>query len=235
MSVTSHGNITLDNLEEAKRKTALYGPQRVILSVIVKCILTDIGSTWTIDSGTLLGAWRDEGKMLEHDDDFDFVIFAPGIDQHKPNRDKKCHAFLTTLSEEFEERLPFPYKCRVVNTYCKKLEIYDPEKGDYPFSPLPTVSTNYHNVTCDVMIILCGYSDSNMYLQHEKLRHVKIPSKYFFNSGEIEMPTIRYEGSSYNCPSNPEGYLTSIYGYVGRNAAYNPKTQFYEPREQFGV
>ena len=87
--LNSHGNITVDNLEEAKRKTSLYGPQRVALSLVVKDILNDIGTTWTIDAGTLMGAWRDSGKMLEHDDDFDFVIFAPGIDQHSSTRDKR--------------------------------------------------------------------------------------------------------------------------------------------------
>lgn len=230
MSVNSHGNITLQNLEEAKRKTSLYGPQRVALSLVVKDILNDIGTTWTIDAGTLMGAWRDSGKMLEHDDDFDFVIFAPGIDQHSSTRDKRCLEFLSALQSEFSERLPHPYKCRIVDSYCKKLEVYDPEQGDYPFNPLPNVLTNYHNVTCDIMIILTSYYGMNMYLQHEKLRHVKIDSKHFFNDGELEQPTIEYEGHIYNCPSNPEGYLKDLYGYVGRNAVYNFDTKFYEPK-----
>lgn len=230
--ITSHGNITLDNLEEAKRKTALYGPQRVKLSLIVKDILNDIGSTWTIDGGTLMGAWRDAGKMLAHDDDFDFVIFAPGIDQYEKDRDKKCHEFLAALQKEFESGLPYPYKSRIVDTYCKKIEVYDPEQGDYPFSPLPNIKTNYHNVTCDVMIILASYSEGDMYVQHEKMRHVNISSRNFFSPGDLKQPTIKYEGNTYNCPYNPEGYLRNLYGYIGTNAVYNPETNFYEPREQ---
>lgn len=228
--LTSHGNITFDNLEEAKRKTALYGPQRVKLSLVLKHILNDIGTSWTIDGGTLMGAWRDAGKMLEHDDDFDFVIFAPRIDQYSPTRDKECHEFLAALKLEIEKRLPYPYKCRSVTSYCKKLEIYDPEQGDYPFSPLPTVSTNYHNVTCDLMIILASYSESYMYVQHEKMRHVKISSRNFFSPGDLDFPTIEYEGGTYNCPYNPEGYLKDLYGYIGKNAVYNPETHFYEPK-----
>lgn len=226
--ITSHGNITLDNIEEAKQKTALYGPQRVKLSLVVKDILNEIGSTWTIDAGTLMGAWRDNGKMLEHDDDFDFVIFAPGIDQYSPKRDKNCHEFLAELQKEFESRLPYPYKSRIVDSYCKKVEVYDPEQGDYPFDPLPTVSTNYHNVTCDIMIILASYSKPYMYFQHEKLRHVAVDDKNFFSPGDLEQPTIGYEGNTYNCPYDPEGYLTNIYGYIGHNAIYNPMTHFYE-------
>lgn len=229
MSVTSHGNITLDNLDEAKRKTAIYGPKRVTLSIVVKEILEELKATWTIDGGTLMGAWRDKGKMLEHDDDFDFVIYAHGIDHHEKNRDKKCHQFILQLMIEFEKRLPYPYKCRPVTTYCKKLEIYNPEEGKYDFSPLSHIKTNYHNVTCDLMVILSSIKEPRyIFIQHEKMRHVRVKYDNFFSFNYV-FPKIYYEGNKYNCPHNPEGYLKDLYGYIGKNAVYDPETHFYIP------
>jgi len=230
-SLTSHGNITSDNLQEAMEKTNLYGPKRVKMSRDVKKILNKLGATWTIDGGTLMGAWRDCGKMLPHDDDFDFVVHAPGIYNSDENRDLKCIEFLHELKKFFDESLNPNYECRIVDTYCKKLEIYEPCYGKYPFTPLPHIQTDYHNVTCDVMLLLSDSQDPwHLYIQHEKMRHTKIHVYHFFPP-DIHQPNIYYEGSMYNSPYDPENYLKDLYGYIGKNAVYNPETGFYESQD----
>lgn len=228
MSLTSHGNITTQNVESARLKTLYYGPKRVNLSLHVKDILNRLGAVWTIDAGTLMGAWRDNGKMLSHDDDFDFIVHAPGVDNSSLMKNRDCFLFLSCLKKYFDEYLPNPYRCRIVDSYCKKLEIYDPSHGNYPFHPFPNIDTDYHNVTCDVMLILSDRFDPwNLYVQHDKLCHTKIHVNHFFSQDDETQPPIFYEGHIYNSPNDPENYLKSIYGYIGHNAIYDPKTRFY--------
>ena len=66
---------------------------------------------WFIESGTLLGAFR-SGKFIPHDDDFDIGVFWP----------ENALEHLFALHEVLVNRLPEPLQCRLVTSYCKKIE-----------------------------------------------------------------------------------------------------------------
>ena len=61
--------------EEMCEETKKYGPLRVKLALHVKEILNKLKCTWWLDTGNLMGAYRN-GKMIPHDDDFDIAILS---------------------------------------------------------------------------------------------------------------------------------------------------------------
>eukprot|EP00330_Aristerostoma_sp_ATCC50986_P002922 CAMPEP_0114585280 /NCGR_PEP_ID=MMETSP0125-20121206/8884_1 /TAXON_ID=485358 ORGANISM="Aristerostoma sp., Strain ATCC 50986" /NCGR_SAMPLE_ID=MMETSP0125 /ASSEMBLY_ACC=CAM_ASM_000245 /LENGTH=82 /DNA_ID=CAMNT_0001780321 /DNA_START=77 /DNA_END=325 /DNA_ORIENTATION=- len=69
-----HQSKSKEQLIEAAKK---YGPMRNELGLKVKDFLERWELTkglWFLESGTLLGAWRN-GKMIPHDDDLDMGVY----------------------------------------------------------------------------------------------------------------------------------------------------------------
>ena len=88
-----------------------WGIQRLELALVVQKLLDDEELTWFIESGTLLGAWRN-GKFIPHDDDFDIALILS---------DDQTVEQLHRLNDKLDKLLPAPYKSRVVTSYCDKV------------------------------------------------------------------------------------------------------------------
>lgn len=71
-SWTTHHKKTYEQMCEETKK---YGPLWVKIALIVKEILNKLKVTWWLDTGNLMGAYRN-GKMILHDDDFDIAILS---------------------------------------------------------------------------------------------------------------------------------------------------------------
>lgn len=218
MSINLHGTITEDNYEDAVAQTAKYGALRVTLSLELAKILDQLNLVWSIDGGTLLGAWRD-GTMLKHDDDFDLVVYHPSLLDSDPQEAKR--EYLLQLEAQIKPLLPEPYRVRTVTSYAQKLEIYDPTHGAYPFR-----DTDYHNVTCDLTLLL-HKTPELLQFQHAHQMYLQIPTTAF-----LPLSTIEYEGHTYRAPGSPEGYLKSMYGYLGPNAVFDKATGLYVPKTE---
>lgn len=219
MSLNSHNTIRVDNLQQRIDECKKYGPHRVVLSRIVLECLSEHGLDHFIEAGTLMGAWRN-GKMIEHDDDFDLAVFVENL---KPSQTAPYLAKLADLiSAWLQEKKYDNAKCRAVTSYAQKLEFFMPEYGKYPFR-----DTDYHNVTCDVTLILPfpGEEQESGQVQHIQSTKIRVPRECL-----LPVSTIRYEKLDYPAPHNPELYLKSIYGYLGSPAVYNSETGFYEPK-----
>jgi len=223
--INSHGTITTANLAQKRADTTRYGPLRIDLSRHVVQVLDQLNLIYALDGGNLVGAYRD-GKMLPHDDDFDFVLYTDAL-SHKVD-DQEKDEFLCSLRASIEPLLDVHTSVRVVTTYAKKLEIYRPQYGKYRFCsgqhhPVP-FDTDYHNVTCDLTLLLPRTEEPGI-LQYQHTGS----AKHRHNLDDLlPLSSVDYEGHSYNAPASIEGYLTSSYGYLGTDAVYNPETGFYE-------
>lgn len=92
---------------------------------------------WFIESGTLLGAWRD-GTMIAHDDDFDIALYTTD----EPVRT------LHRLVQELKQLLPAHLDVRPINTYVQKVEVFDPKHGNYMLRE----NADFHHVTVDISL-----------------------------------------------------------------------------------
>lgn len=210
--LNSHGNITEENYKKCLAETRLYGPKRVVAAKAVLKALEPKKSEFQVflDAGTLLGAHRN-GKMLPHDDDFDLGIYTPDEESMMP--------LLESLKAVLDETLPEQYEARMVYSYCKKVEVYQPQFGKYPLR-----DTDYHNVTVDITPYVDD-GDGNLSMPHCNYG-------WFSTRKENILPlsSIVYEGETFPAPYNTEKFLTDLYGYIGENAVYNPETKKYMPR-----
>ena len=209
-----HGNINEANYEQCLAETRLYGPKRVAIARAVLKALEKSEFQIFMESGTLLGAYRN-GKMLPHDDDFDYGVYVQDED--------KLMQLLESLKAHLDATLPEKYKVRVVSTYSKKVEVYEPEWGKYPFFEN---TTDYHNVTVDITAFV---DDGEGLLRMPHYRY-----DWFRTRRENLFPltTMIYEGESFPAPYNAEQVLKDMYGYIGEGAVYDPETKKYVPKDQ---
>ena len=204
-----------------------YGRQRLVLALIVrKWLEENFAGRWFIESGTLLGAYRN-GNYIPHDDDFDMALLFSDRAQIPAELDRLC-VWLSTC-------LPSPYKARVVHTYCQKIEVFDARScllddfGNQNEAPNPYIlpgerygGADYHHVTVDIQAYAAREDDNNIL---EPLYNFKP----WQESRADVFPTtdIVLEGESFKAPANPLGFLEAIYGSLAPDAVYDVVTSKY--------
>ena len=139
----SHCNTLTEPIKNTLSTNTIYGKYRIILAKIVRDILNKQDINWFIESGTLLGAWRNN-KLLEKDDDFDMAI----IIENETYLDDRLDQLNTTINN----LLPDGYKSRIVNSYCHKLEIYEEKYGKYILDDPKYNGADFHHVTVDLQV-----------------------------------------------------------------------------------
>ena len=117
-----------------------YGDARMKLAVFLRDnVLNKLNIPWTIENGTLLGAWRN-GKFILHDDDFDIALFFETDPIPR----------VPAMSEKVQQLLAAPYKARYVSSYADKIEVYDPTHGEYSLLGPHNEGASYHHCTVDL-------------------------------------------------------------------------------------
>ena len=210
-----HGSINEANYEQRLAETRLYGPKRVALARAVLKALEKSEFQIFMDGGTLLGAYRN-GKMLPHDDDFDYGVYVQDED--------KLMQLLESLKAHLNATLPEKYKARVMSTYCKKVEVYEPEWGKYSF--IAENMADYHNVSVDITAFVDD-GEGLLSIRHYRYDWFRTRRENLFPLG-----TMIYEGESFPAPCNAEQVLKDMYGYIGEGAVYDPETKKYVPKDQ---
>lgn len=126
-----------------------WGTERLALAIIVRNWLDKAQHSWFIESGTLLGAWRN-GRFIAHDDDFDIALVIDTED---------VTGELQRQCDIMSAALPAPYECRVTSSYCDKIEVFDPTHGDYALLGDQYLGARFHYVTIDLQ---AREGDSNL-------------------------------------------------------------------------
>ncbi len=193
-----------------------YGKQRLKLAVLLRDKILPKNLLWTIENGTLLGAWRN-GKFIAHDDDFDFAVYFNKED---------VQSKVIELFDHINYTLPEPYKARLVTTYCTKIEVFDPSYGKYTLQGPSYNKADFHHVTADIQAFQLNgefyHALYNICPQNVVLRASNI----------FPMGSISLEGEMFNTPCHVEAVLKSIYGSLSINAKYNTNTGRYEDHSE---
>lgn len=163
-----------------------------------------------------MGAYRNNALLLQ-DDDFDLAIFLIG-DQ------KSIKAQLETLRTVIDKQLPHPYQTRIVDTYCNKIEVYDPTYGNYKLQDpkYKVYDADFHHVTVDIQ----AYQRlGNIYTRLYASNSFDIPTELLFPFKSIDLSWHLFP-----CPNNIKAVLELTYGYIGINAIYDPISKKYKQK-----
>lgn len=186
----------------------IYGADRLALAKLVEPALNHAGLNWYLDGGTLLGAHR-TGTQIAHDDDFDIAAYVSSF------RDGD----LTAIRSSIADALPSAFEVRVVTSYARKIEVYDPRSATFEL-PVQYRGADFHTVTVDVQL-MADAPNGVVYL-HDLLGHVSVPKDAIFPTGEIEL-----EGHRFASPCDVVRFLEAQYGYIGSDARFDPQTKRY--------
>lgn len=190
-----------------------YGSSRLKLALFLKDIVFKaFNIDYCLENGTLLGAFRNN-KFIPHDDDFDYAVFINHTSQ------------IPKLYENIKKHLcNSPYKARLIESYCLKIEIYDPSEGNYILSGPKYNGADYHHVTVDLQFhVKCS---NNNYKQLYYISPELINNK----KNIFPMSTILLEDNVFPAPNNIELFLINCYGSIKQGAIYNSKTCKYEDK-----
>ncbi len=191
----------------------IYGSDRLRVALVVREILNDLELEWFIESGTLIGAFRDH-KFISHDDDFDIAFLMYTQD---------FLADLNKLYHKIKDRLPAPLDCRIVNTYTDKIEIYDPTFGKFILQKPVYNGADFHYVTVDIQPFVVSEDGATI---HSPYRGK--PFELVWNLDSVfPLKKIILEGEEFLCPHDPKKFLEEEYGSIEQGAIYCEKTGKY--------
>ena len=199
-----------NNFKNPNAGCDIYGIPRLELAVyLIDNVLNQLNKHTFIENGTLLGAFRNQ-KFIPHDDDFDFGILLDTKEQIY-----KVHQIISKL-------LPPKYESRLIETYCIKIEIYQPSFGKYTLLGPKYNGADYHYVTIDIQAYL-KMNDSYKVLYYTN------PNDIIIKQDDIlPLTKIKLEGKYFPCPKNIVSFLESHYGSIDPKAKYNTISCKYE-------
>tara|TARA_B100001248_G_C27259755_1_gene397882 strand:- start:125 stop:748 length:624 start_codon:yes stop_codon:yes gene_type:complete len=187
----------------------IYGKQRLELAIHLCEILNNLNINWFIENGTLLGAYRNN-KFIPHDDDFDIAIL------YQNNIDDNIKKDMLNIKSKLSRK----YDIRLVDTYTKKLEVFNPSFGKYKLVKEYYNNADFHHVTVDLQAYILKNNKYKSLHSHSDVRH---------SFSEIfPFQKIVLENTIFQAPNNVEKILKNTYGSIDENAKYNSKTGKYE-------
>lgn len=199
------------NIESGCNK---YGKDRLELATFLhKTLLSTLDIAYTIENGTLLGAFRNK-KFIPHDDDFDFAIFIKNIEEIKG------------IYQFIKNHLPDTYSCRLVESYCLKIEVFDKSKGSYILQGPQYKGADYHHVTADLQFYVYN-PETNSYKQ---LYYAYTNPAIHTKNTIFPIQFITLENTLFPAPNNVKVFLENIYGCIEEGATYNSITHKYEKK-----
>ncbi len=172
------------------------------LSFYVASCLEDMGAVHWIDGGTLLGAVREDGKLLGWEDDVDISVLLDG--------DVSWQALVAQVSEQGAQDGYF------VDVFEKEGFIaisYDPP-GYWPFR------WERNRMRGEIRLDLVVFRHAVSHGQAVLERLLPKGTMPLTESGAYGVPremvlptsTIRFLGSNFACPNKPDAYLQVLYG-----------------------
>ena len=207
VQLTQWGEVTSENYNEIVENNKKYYQNRITLFKIIINLMEDNDIPYFIDCGTLLGAFRNN-KMIPHDNDLDMSVY--GIETFKK------------IGEILKESLPNEYKVSENTTYSRKYMITKKEDDIIHFGG---DAGDIEATACDIYLYTDFPNDKDsLRFEYHKFDMEKVK---YSKSNLLPLQKINFENVIVNCPNNPLQHLKSMYGYIGKDAKYDKKTNLY--------
>ena len=176
-------------------------------------------AVWYISDGTLLGAYRN-GKMIEHDYDFDYGLCFLHEDGAVANLEE-CKKELQRVAKHLSESVDKRYTIKHRTDYAYKIELYEESSGIHHSD-----NGDWYNVHLDIQG--CYSPDQKKYC-YAYFREDMGDAIVIDTSSVLPLGEIQFESLTFPCPKDVKTFLTAIYGYLGSPAKFNKDTNKYEP------
>ena len=113
-----------------------------------------------------------------------------------------------------------------------QIEVFDPTQGSYTLLGDRYLGSDYHYVTVDLQ----SYVPQSGGMIVPRYRACPPGHETSFRHDDcLPVGSIELEGRTFPSPNHPEAFLTSMYGYLGQGAKYNPVTGKYVAPEPFPI
>jgi len=220
------GMINDKNYEQVLKENAMLKPFRLKTLETVVDYLDSLGVQYFLSDGTLLGAFRDGGKMIDCDIDCDVSIMEKDMGKVLDCAGQLPPGYLidtTTGGRNWLGKTHVPFD----GVGAKKLTLIDVH--DYSDIIVETMRPEVDMYTYREEEVEGGQIQlrSNYAKPNQAVHKRRWKKEWIF-----PLKKITFEGREYWGPNDPEAYLTELYGYIGHNAFWNPHTMKYEPKQE---
>jgi hypothetical protein len=210
------GMINDNNLEEVLKENRVMKEHH--LNCLRKCAewLTKIGVRYFLSDGTLLGAYRDNGKMINIDIDTDLSIFEEDFPKLFDQAHLLPDGFLIdAISGPLDwttcVNAPFSGVGAKKVTFCDVRDYTQFVKETQP------PETDIYTFRLEDGFFRNNYAKLNQAVHLRKWKYDSI----------LPLKQIDFEGTTYTAPNDPLSYLKELYGYIGHHAYWDPDHKVY--------
>lgn len=235
LSFDMWGNCRADNFETKLKENQSFKPLRVHLLKLVTDYLNKINVEYFIYGGTALAVYREGGKIIQHDGDIDIAILetdfsnaVQGVDSF--NALKEGDVFMThecsfRKQDWFDaDGKEIPY----TGVGGKRLKFFATRKlfKENGFQTDETFDIGLAHV--DVFTLSQHPDDPSCYCVNWNIPGAyDYRKKAFPKSIFSPLKTYSFEGLEVYGMNDLKTYLEIEYGYIGRGAMFDSKTQLY--------
>lgn len=228
-----------------------WGKERLKLATFMRDNVMDkLNVPWILDNGTLLGAWRDNGTFIKHDDDFDIALLVDNELLEESDDWKVDESTHTNCQERRKNMIKYgnnllakvksllknsDYDARLVSSYTIKIEVFDASKGKYTLVNPRYDGADFHYVTFDLQFYVETVNcRNNCHGKCYTSTYTAWPRDVCYKAKDMfPVSQIILENEQFNAPSDCKNLLKTIYGSLSKNAKFNDKTcLYYDPNEK---
>jgi len=211
------GMINDNNIQAVLKENEVLKQSHV--ECLRKCAdwLDKIGVRYFISDGTLLGAFRENGKMINIDIDTDLSIMEEDFPKLFENAHLVPDGFMVDAlsgTRDWATCVNEPFD----GVGAKKCTFCDVRDYSHIVKETQAPETDIYTFRVDEDgFIRNNYAKANQAVHLRKWKY-----EWIFPLKEIE-----FEGTLYTSPNEPLSYLKELYGYIGHNAYWDPEDKVY--------
>jgi len=210
------GMINDNNMEQVLKENLVLKERHI--ECLRNCAdwLTKIGVRYFISDGTLLGAYRENGKMINIDIDTDLSIFEEDFPKMFENAHLLPDGYLLDAMSGLRDwttcfHEPFD------GIGAKKLTFCDIRDYSHIVQETQAPETDIYTFRLEDGFFRNNYAKENQAVHLRKWKYESI----------LPLQDIVFEGTTYTAPNDPLSYLKELYGYIGHNAYWDPNEKVY--------
>lgn len=235
LSFDMWGSCRADNFQEKLQENQSFKPLRVHVLKLVTDYFNEIGVRYFIYGGTALAVYREGGKIIKHDGDIDIAIFETDFSNAVRNIDsfralKEGDVSMTNECSLRKQRwfdadgneIPFS------GAGGKLFKFFATRKLFKQFGLLTDETFDKGLAHVDVFTLSQHPDDYNCYCVNWNIPGAYDNRKKAFPKSIFSpLKTYNFEGLEVYGMNDLKTYLEIEYGYIGRGAMYDCKSQLY--------